>query len=356
MTPSIDAKILTRQALVEQLPALQRAGKKIGFTSGVFDLMHQGHVRYLAEARRHCDLLIVAVNSDSSVRANKGPERPICSEQDRALVVAGLAAVDFVFIFDERNNNLNVELLKPDLYIKAGDYSKAKLSSAALVEAYGGQIVLIPFVDGHSTSSIVDRILTLYSAKEMSAGPAPEIPVRPAVFLDRDGTINENVEYLHDPREFRLLPAALEGMRRLHQAGFRLVVITNQPGIGLGYFKTTDLFRVNKCLLRAAGEAGIGIDKIYFCPHSQALECACRKPKTLLLQRAVAELKIDLSRSFVVGDLKSDIQLGRNAGCRTVLISREAEAWKSSGADFMAADLVAAAEWIVAQPPAATKV
>jgi D-beta-D-heptose 7-phosphate kinase/D-beta-D-heptose 1-phosphate adenosyltransferase len=155
-------KIHTRESLVSQLNLI-RARRRTGFTSGSFDLLHAGHVDYLAKARERCDLLIVGLNSDKSVKAYKDELRPIIPAEQRAKVLAALAAVDYVFIFDEENNNKNIEVLKPDVYFKAGDYSKDRLSSAPIVESYGGRVEIIPLVEESSTTAIIRRILTLYS-------------------------------------------------------------------------------------------------------------------------------------------------------------------------------------------------
>ena len=130
----------SREAAVGLAQQYRAAGKRIGYTSGVFDILHAGHVEYLEYARSRVDVLFVGVNSDASVRANKGPQRPINSEQQRAAVLAGLRAVSHLFIFSERNNNVNIELLRPDLYIKAGDYSGV----VALEKSYGPLLVNSP--------------------------------------------------------------------------------------------------------------------------------------------------------------------------------------------------------------------
>ena len=135
-------KCTSREGACDQIREWQRAGLKVGFTSGVFDLLHAGHVDYLEEAARACDRLVIAVNSDASVRKIKGDKRPICSEQGRQQVLAALACVDLVFPFDEPNNNVNVEVLRPDLYIKAGDYNPEKLTSGGIVEAQGGKVLI----------------------------------------------------------------------------------------------------------------------------------------------------------------------------------------------------------------------
>jgi len=341
---------MPREEIAVLCRKLQASGRKIGFTSGVFDLLHPGHVDYLEKSRSLCDALVVGVNSDASVKRYKDELRPICQQQYRAQVVAGLAAVDYVFVFDESNNQRNVELLKPDIYFKAADYSKAKLTSAPLVESWGGRVEIVPRFGDYSSSAVIDRVLNTFLHSKAGSIVRPPLEMRPAVFLDRDGTLNEHIEYLHEPEKFRLLPGTLEALKKLSVAGFRLVVVTNQPGIGLGYYKKEDFFAVNKELLRACGKAGVLIDKIYFCPHSQSENCECRKPKTALLERAAKELNVDLKRSFVIGDMSSDVMLGKNAGCKSVWVRPpgvQADKLFDVTADFNAENLEQAAEWII---------
>lgn len=313
----VEMKILKRAELVVIRKRLAEEGKSVGFTSGSFDLLHRGHIDYLQKAKRLCDVLIVGVNSDSSVREYKGTSRPIVREDDRAELVAALECVDYVFLFEEQNNNQNISLLQPGIYFKGGDYDKSRLSSASLIESYGGRVELIPFLEGYSTTSLIRKIegafLTSYETS-----PASER--KPAVFVDRDGTICEHVEYLHEKDKFTLVPFAMEGLKAFQDAGYYIIVVTNQPGIGLGYFAKEDFFAVNRELLIAASKAKVAIDKIYFCPHSKSENCRCRKPETGMLQRAVSELLIDRERSVVIGDMTSDIELGHRFGCRTVLV------------------------------------
>lgn len=307
----------SREAAVGLAQQYRAAGKRIGYTSGVFDILHAGHVEYLAYARSRVDVLFVGVNSDASVRANKGPQRPINSEQQRAAVLAGLRAVSHLFIFSERNNNVNIELLRPDLYIKAGDYSAAQLSSKQIVEQYGGQVEFAPFAAGLSTTGVIERIAaTLKTAEGEAIAPAPQ----PAIFVDRDGTVNEHVEYLSEPHLFKEIPGSFAALKRLRESGYRIIVVTNQPGIGLGYFSKEDFFAVNREMFRQASAVGCMIDKVYFCPHSKADRCRCRKPGQCFIERAVEELRVDLSASFAIGDMTSDVELGKRAGCRGVLV------------------------------------
>ncbi len=314
-------KILDREEIIKKSTGLRSEGKKIGFTSGVFDILHPGHVDYLEKAKSHCDVLVIGLNADSSVKKlGKGDLRPVNDAEARAAVLAGLSAVDFIFIFEESNNNTNIELLKPDVYLKAGDYTKDKLSSAPIVESYGGRVEIIPFLKGYSTTDTIGKIVDHYGL-QMAAYVEKEAPERkPAVFLDRDGTICKHVDYLHEPEKFEFLPDALEGMKMFADAGYRVVIVTNQPGIGMGYFTKEDFYRVNKEMLKGCAGAGVMVDKIYFSPYSKADATACRKPGTALLDRAVEDLNLDLRASVVIGDMTSDVQLANNAGCHSVLV------------------------------------
>lgn len=129
------------------------------FTNGVFDVLHRGHVQYLALARALGAALLVGVNGDASARRlGKGPDRPLNSEADRACVLAALQAVDFVIVFDESTPCELIERVRPDVYVKGGDYDIERLRETALVRSWGGRAVTIPFVDGYSTTRLVERI------------------------------------------------------------------------------------------------------------------------------------------------------------------------------------------------------
>jgi rfaE bifunctional protein nucleotidyltransferase chain/domain len=132
-------------------------GKRIVFTNGVFDILHPGHVRYLQAARGHGDLLIVGLNSDASVRRNKGPERPINPEQERAEVLAALACVDAVSIFDDETPAEIIRRVQPDILVKGADWPADQIVGRDTVEARGGRVVLEPVEQGYSTSSIIDK-------------------------------------------------------------------------------------------------------------------------------------------------------------------------------------------------------
>lgn len=154
-------KILTRDELLSERARLRAAGKVLVFTNGVFDILHIGHIRYLAQARALGDALVVAVNSDASVRELKGPERPLTSENDRAEILAALESVDYVTIFAELSPRSLISALLPDVLVKGGDYALDQIHGREEVEAAGGRVVSLPFVEGASTSKLVERIKTV---------------------------------------------------------------------------------------------------------------------------------------------------------------------------------------------------
>lgn len=153
------AQVLTLTELLTARAALRQAGRRVVFTNGCFDLLHPGHVRYLQQARALGEALIVALNSDRSVRELKGPSRPILKEDERAEVMAALACVDFVTIFDEPTPREIITALLPDILVKGGDWSIDTIVGREEVEAAGGKVMSLPFVDGVSTSEVIARIM-----------------------------------------------------------------------------------------------------------------------------------------------------------------------------------------------------
>lgn len=156
-------KILPWAILKEKLDALHKEGKKIIFTNGCFDILHVGHTRYLNEARKAGDVLVLALNSDSSVRGLKGEKRPLNSEADRAYVAASLEAVDYVTIFSESTPLRLIEYLKPDLIVKGGDWKEEDVVGGDAVKKWGGKVLIIPETEGASSSNIIEKIIKVYS-------------------------------------------------------------------------------------------------------------------------------------------------------------------------------------------------
>lgn len=137
---------------------LKDEGKKIVTTNGCFDLLHTGHISYLSEAAAFGDILIIGINSDKIVENLKGAGRPVQKERDRAFIIASLKMVDFTFVFSEPDPREFLKILKPDIHVKGGDYTPEQLPEKEIVEAHGGKVKIVSFVDGYSTTSIVNKI------------------------------------------------------------------------------------------------------------------------------------------------------------------------------------------------------
>jgi D-beta-D-heptose 7-phosphate kinase/D-beta-D-heptose 1-phosphate adenosyltransferase len=158
----LSSKIISGRELAPILRDLRAGGKVVVFTNGCFDLLHAGHVRYLTAARREGDILVVGLNSDRSVRDIKGDTRPILPESERAHVLAGLAAVNYVVLFDEPDPLRLITALAPDVLVKGGDWPEEAIIGAQVVRNRGGRVVRIPVVEAASTSAIIARILERY--------------------------------------------------------------------------------------------------------------------------------------------------------------------------------------------------
>lgn len=297
-------RICPPDQLAARLPALARP---LVMTNGVFDVLHRGHVSYLHRAAELGGSLLVALNTDRSAKMlGKGPDRPLHSDVDRAYVLAGLGCVDLVTFFDTRTPVELIRALRPDIYVKGGDYDMETLEETQVVRSWGGQSLALPFVEGFSTTALVQRI---------------RAPLRKAAFLDRDGVINRDRAYVHRWQDFEFMPGAIEGMRRLQQAGYALVVVTNQSGLARGYYTEAEYQALSSAMRQELARQGVELAGIYHCPHHPAgavadlaIACDCRKPAPGLLLRAAQELQLSLTDSLLIGDKPSDIEAARAAG------------------------------------------
>lgn len=156
-------KVLPVHELQKVLALLRSTGKKVVFTNGCFDILHTGHTRYLTRARSLGDILVVAVNSDASVRTIKGEKRPVNSETDRMETLAALEMVDFVTLFSEPDPYRVIKELQPDVLVKGGDWPIEKIIGRDIVEARGGTVVNVPYIDGQSTTGIIEKIVKTYA-------------------------------------------------------------------------------------------------------------------------------------------------------------------------------------------------
>lgn len=340
--------LMDKVCLREDLPArLAPLPRPVVFTNGVFDVLHRGHVSYLHEARALGGSLIVAVNSDTSARLlGKGPDRPLNRADDRAAVLAGLASVSLVTFFDERTPVALIREARPDIYVKGGDYDMETLEETRVVRSWGGEAVAIPFVDGFSTTALVTRI-------RAGAG-------RKAAFLDRDGVINMDRAYVHRWEDFEFVAGSIEAMKRLSDAGYALVIVTNQSGIARGMYTEDEYHLLTRQMCEALASAGVNVAGVYHCPHHPKgsvpgldVECDCRKPAPGMVLRAASELGLSLPDSLMVGDKLSDVQAARAAGVGRVYAVRSDNAESigaDAGADSTFADLLACVNAVLSRP------
>jgi len=168
------------------------------------------------------------------------------------------------------------------------------------------------------------------------------------IFLDRDGTLVRDPGYVHRLEDYELLPGVVAGLQKLTRAGYRLAIVTNQSGIGRGYYDLAAFERFQAHLLSELASAGLRVERSYHCPHRPDEGCACRKPAPGLLERARDELGADLPRSWVIGDGEADMDLAARAGCRGAVLLRSAESSLLPGSVPSAPDLEAAADIVLA--------
>jgi len=157
--------ILDRKTLKRKLEILKKQGEKIAFTNGCFDILHVGHVRYLKKAKKTADILVLALNSDSSVRKIKGDKRPLVSQQERAEIMAALEFIDFVTIFNETTPLKLITLLRPDVLIKGGDWPEDKIVGREEIKKWGGKLPIIPEIKGKHTTNLIATIRQVYYSK-----------------------------------------------------------------------------------------------------------------------------------------------------------------------------------------------
>lgn len=324
-------KICPPQDLVNRLASLPRP---LVMTNGVFDVLHRGHVSYLHRSAELGASLLVAVNSDASARMlGKGPERPLNTAEDRAYVLAGLQSIDLLTFFDTLTPVDLIHAVRPDIYVKGGDYDIENLEETSLVRSWGGRSLAIQFVEGFSTTAMVQRI-------RKSIQPA----LRKAVFLDRDGVINKDKAYVHRWEDFEFMPGAIEGMTLLQEAGFSLIIVTNQSGLARGYYTEAQYQALTVSFREELARQGVKLEGVYHCPHHPkgtvqklSIDCDCRKPAPGMLLKAARELGLSLPESILIGDKASDIECARAAGVgRAYLVQSDNP--ESGAADYSIAD------------------
>lgn len=295
-------KIRSQKEIIRITQRLKKQSKKIVTCNGSFDILHPGHFVFLKECKKQGDILILCLNSDKSVRAYKGPTRPINQQDIRIKSLAILDDLDYLVIFDEINPKKILSKIKPHIHCVGQDWGKDCVEKE-VVEKNNGKIYIARWKKGFASSRLI------------------KTPTVKAVFLDRDGTINVNKpEYLHRIEDFKFIPRVLPALKKLSQTNYKIIIVTNQSGIGRGYFTERNLKNLHSWMLNQLKKEKIRIDKIYYCPHHPRQNCACRKPKTVLIEKAARDFGIDLSKSWIIGDDEKDILMGKEVNLKTILI------------------------------------
>ncbi len=311
--------IVNKEELPKITNELYAQEKKFVATNGVFDILHSGHVKFLQESKKMGDILFVIIDTDNIVKHFKGEKRPINNHNERAEIIAALNCVDYVVLNDEPYPKTVLEIIKPQIYTKGGDYELEQIHDKNIVERCGGQVKILQHFDNASTTNIIKKIAETYAG----IMDFKECKGHKAVFLDRDGTIIEDGGYNYKPEELVFIQGAIEALKQLKQAGYLLIVVTSQSGIARGYYTEEDYRNFNEHFLKEVGEF---INAVYYCPHHKEgkppynIDCDCRKPKTGMIESAQKKWHVNLSQSWVIGDKTSDVKLGENAGCKTILV------------------------------------
>lgn len=291
MKRQIASKIYSREDLISIVKKLKTKNKKIGLSSGVFDLVNASIIEKFSKFKTQCDFLVVAIRSDYGAILYED-NSALLNESDRSEVIGSLSCVDAVVIFNEASAQELIKEMQVDLIFE-----------------------LEPNEIDPSVMSFINK----QRAKLLSFdSPAP------ILFLDRDGTIIEHVEYVHEPEKVKIIPGAITAIKRFQDEGFRIAIVTNQPGINLGYFTKEDLYQVNKVIIDACKKEGVVISRIYYSPSASFEVSEWRKPRPGMIEQGLKDLRGIREKSVMVGDSEIDIEAGKNANLgRVVLISME---------------------------------
>ena len=307
MSKNPSEKIVSREVLAKIVQDLKERGAVIVTTNGSFDLLHIGHVTMLQEAKSLGDVLIVGVNSDTSVKRYKGKYRPICLQEQRAEMLAALACTDYITIFDELTPLELLEMIQPNIHVNSPEHGYECIERE-VVERYGGRIYLSRLVAGMSTSQLISRIIEVSSQESCRA-----------IFLN-----SKNLFESFTPHE-----DILNVLKQFCDLDFRLFLLAYHPEIALGQRTEEEVRTMYSQLQEEFHQHRIEISQMYLCPHDPdgtvdvyRLTCACRSPKPGLLEKAVAEFNVSLARSFIISGEMTDIEMGRAVNCKTIFLTK----------------------------------
>ncbi len=309
-------KVISLSQAEKLVTTYQAEGQKVGVMSGSFDIMAGIHFKSLEHVRSKCDVLVVLLNSDLSIRLYKGKAKPILTGLERSYILGQSPFVTHIVLMDDVTPVAILGNLKPDIFFNVSEWG-ADCIERKTVESYGGKImnsdVRVDSTWNTSTSELIARIAT---AEEMKVGKA--------IFLDRDGVINDNkAGYLFKWEDMVFMPHLIPAFKAFIKAGYKLIIITNQSGIARGYYTENQMNSLHTKMKAYFKKEGVIISAIYHCPHGPDDGCDCRKPGIGMLLSAATEQNLNLSKSWFIGDSETDIEAGRFANVKTVYIGDE---------------------------------
>lgn len=291
-------KEITPKELAKLREEYRAQGKTLVACSGAFDQMHKMHEWFLREAKAQGDILVVLINSDSSIKKYKGSRRPHNTINIRKQDVSKIDVVSHVIPFDEYIPNEVYRIFKPDIVCVSDEYGPNCIERV-VVDTWGGKCVVVPRVGSTATTRTDEKI-------------------KKAVFLDRDGVINKNIEgYTYHPSRVEILPGVKDALHTLRKYGYMIIVVTNQSWVGRGLYQGNSVSLVNTYIEE---QVDFRFDAIYVCEHSPEDVCSCRKPNIGMIEQAVQDFDISLSKSWLVGDQCTDIELARNVNMASIKI------------------------------------
>ncbi len=334
-------KVISLSQAKKLITAYQANGQTVGVMSGSFDIMSGIHFKSLEQVRNKCDVLVVLLNSDQSIRLYKGKAKPILNCTERSYILAQSPFVSHIIIMDDVTPVSHLDTLKPNIFFNVSEWG-ADCIERKIVESYGGKImnsdVTLDAAWNSSTSELITRIAR---SEEMKVGKA--------IFLDRDGVINDNkAGYLFRWEDMVFMPHLIPAFKAFIKAGYKLIIITNQSGIARGYYTERQMHTLHQKMKAHFKKEGVIISAIYHCPHGPNDGCACRKSGIGMLLKAATEQNLNLSKSWFIGDSETDIEAGRFANVKTVYIGDEKTYPKGAyRPNFFASTMKAAASCIL---------
>ncbi len=306
----------------------------IGMISGSFDKLHAGHKHALSFAKEYCDHLIVLVNSDNSIKTYKGKNRPFENIATRVESLEKYNNNFIIYEFDDLIPNKIIESIKPNFYFLPKEWSSNPVEKAIL-EKIDCKLIIHTSLPGFSTSSGTSKN-EIKKFKENSA-----------IFLDRDGTINDDVGYLNDKSKISISEENLNGLKLISKLKYLNIIITNQSGVSKGLLSVDKLKEINECLIDKIESHGGRIDKVYYDISSNENPSRFRKPNNGMVLKAVDEFNVVLRDSWLIGDKDTDIELAKKNNIKSIYIENKMYKYQSEFVyDFKVNNLTEAYEII----------